>query len=78
MTVPPDPRAMVRGTTALPAGLGGCRCECHLPDRAGARICGHVWDGPEETIEDTAAGEVRSVTCSRCGLTLLDHQTRAR
>lgn len=76
----PDPGRLVRLGTgdALPAGLGGCRCECSQPARGGARICEHVWDGPVETIADTAAGELQSATCSRCGMTALDHHTRAR
>jgi hypothetical protein len=37
--------------------------------------CGHQWDGPWEYEKDCPAGVIMaSVTCSKCGISILDYE----
>ncbi len=46
----------------------GCRCDCAIGGE-----CEHEWDGPTAVIDMGYGPRGESGTCSRCGLTAMDH-----
>jgi hypothetical protein len=52
--------------TTFTCGPGNAKCKCDCPDN-----CEHKWDGP--TVEIGRGGW--SVSCSRCGMAAIDHDT---
>lgn len=50
-------------------GANSKKCRCQCPDS-----CEHEWDGPwKKDAIPFGDGECESVTCSRCGMTRIDH-----
>ncbi len=50
-----------------PATAHTCACRC--PDGP----CEHVWNGSGRDWETPDGGFVSTATCSRCGMTAIDH-----
>jgi hypothetical protein len=57
-----DPKQVI---TIHVCGPSSDKCECHCPES-----CGHKWDGPEKELDE---GRCVTVTCSRCGMTAMEH-----
>ncbi len=77
---------MVSGLFPCGPSRGPCKCECGTELKftplsvrqnnisVPRPICGHVWNG-EPYYERNIEGEtfLSSVTCSKCGMTAIDH-----
>lgn len=57
--------------TVFECGPSRASCECRCT--AEKRDCGHVWEGEPETGETGGGAAFYSVTCSRCGMSAMDH-----
>lgn len=55
-----------RAVTVFACGPQSAKCRCNC--NAESRDCEHKWDGPWKELERGG-----SVTCSRCGMTAIDH-----
>jgi hypothetical protein len=54
--------------TIMTCGPSTMKCKCNCPE-----YCEHIWDGEqEETRYENGASSV-SVTCSRCGMSAMQH-----
>lgn len=61
---------------------GPGRCKLKLfdcvsqPEGHFVRDCEHKWDGPWEEIKWPGGGASGSATCSRCGISVMEHDMR--
>ena len=56
------------GPSGVDEGIRVCKCEC-----ATGGPCEHVWDGPWEERVHEGGATSGSATCSRCGMSAINH-----